>query len=155
MVKRRLTAVPALRTVREWLFDYFATIDGTKMVEILADVAPREVESFADARCHVNSRIDAMREWLDGTRPSPSPVYELEAFRAWTNTRKQSLKKPMTFSEFVSELHELRRDAHATNDYSAILRYEDLIARLEKAVDVVNARVVHGKKSKSARLRSQ
>jgi hypothetical protein len=93
VVARFTETAPELRTVREWLFDYFATIDGTKMVEILADVATREVESFADARGHVNNRIDAMRSWLDGTRPSPSPVYEPEAFQAWVAARKLQVRQ--------------------------------------------------------------
>jgi len=86
--KHSAKPAPELQTVREWLFDYFATINGTHMAEILADVATREVESFADARSHVNRRIDMMRNWLDGTRPSPSPVYEPEAFQAWIAARK-------------------------------------------------------------------
>jgi hypothetical protein len=76
------------KTVREWLFDYFATIDGTEMAKILADIAPREVGSFTEARTQVNCRIDAWLHWLQGTRPSPSPVYEPEAWEAWVAQRK-------------------------------------------------------------------
>lgn len=86
MAKRSRSA--PLRTVREWLFDYFATIDDTEMARILADVAKREVESFAEARRHVNLRIDMMVSWLNGTRPLPCPAEEPEAFRRHLEARK-------------------------------------------------------------------
>jgi hypothetical protein len=83
-----------LNSVCEWLFDYFATISDTRMMEILADVAPREVPTFADARAQVNQRIDMMISWLDNTRPSPSGVYEPEAFEQWCKARKKKLTPP-------------------------------------------------------------
>ena len=62
-----------MKSVRSWLFDYFAMIAGTEMEKILADVATREVESFTEARTHVNRRIDMMIDWLDNTRPAGQP----------------------------------------------------------------------------------
>lgn len=87
MAKRR-APTPKLKTVREWLFDYFATIEGTKMDEILADVAKREVESFKIAREHVNLRIDNWISWLNGIRPMPCPAEEPEAFARHLEARK-------------------------------------------------------------------
>lgn len=62
-----------MKTIRTWLSDYFAMIDGTAMEKILANVATREVESFDEARTHVNRRIDMMIDWLDNTRPLRAP----------------------------------------------------------------------------------
>jgi hypothetical protein len=74
-VKRtRKRYVSPLKTVREWLPDYFAMCEGTKMVEILEDIAKCEVESALDARNLVNRRIDNWVMWLNGTRPRPCPV---------------------------------------------------------------------------------
>jgi hypothetical protein len=58
-----------LKSVREWLHDYFTMIEDTEMNRILADVACCEVESAIDARNLVNRRIDNWVSWLNGTRP--------------------------------------------------------------------------------------
>jgi hypothetical protein len=64
----------SLKTVREWLPDYFSMVESTPMNEILADIAWCEVESAVDARNLVNRRIDNWVMWLNGTRPQPCPV---------------------------------------------------------------------------------
>lgn len=63
-----------LKSVREWLPDYFSMIESTQMNEILADIAKCEVESALDARNLVNRRIDNWVMWLNGTRPKPCPI---------------------------------------------------------------------------------
>jgi accessory colonization factor AcfC len=63
-----------VKTVREWLQDYFVTIEGTQMETVLADVASREADSFNAARWKVDGRIDAWITWLNGTRPAPDPT---------------------------------------------------------------------------------
>jgi hypothetical protein len=73
-------------------------IADTKMMEILADVAPHKVVTFADARTQVNQRIDMMISWLDGTRPSPSCVYEPEAFEQWCKARGKARDKKLSLS---------------------------------------------------------
>lgn len=80
-----------LKTVREWLYDYFSMIEDTEMNRILADVATREVESYATARAHVNTRIDNWKSWLDGTRPTPSFIYEPKAYLEWCAVRGKEL----------------------------------------------------------------
>ncbi len=68
-----------LKSVREWLDDYFSMIESTQMNEILADIAKCEVESALDARNLVNRRIDNWVMWLNGTRPRPCPVETMMA----------------------------------------------------------------------------
>lgn len=63
-----------LKSVREWLDDYFSMIESTQMNEILADIAKCEVESALAARNLVNGRIDNWVMWLNGTRPKPCPI---------------------------------------------------------------------------------
>jgi hypothetical protein len=75
MARRPKRNPSPLKSVREWLDDYFALCEGTKMNEILADVAKCEVESAVDARNLVNRRIDCWVMWLNGTRPSPPPDF--------------------------------------------------------------------------------
>ena len=73
-----------LQTVRVWLPDYFALCDGTKMDEILADIAKCEVESAIDARNLVNRRIDCWVMWLNGTRPAAPPDFGTFMQQRWS-----------------------------------------------------------------------
>lgn len=91
MTRRAKKAPTELKTIREWLYDYFSMIEDTEMNRILADVATREVESYAVARSHVNTRIDNWRSWLDGTRPTPSFIYEPGAYLEWCAVRGKEL----------------------------------------------------------------
>jgi hypothetical protein len=62
-----------LKSVREWLGDYFAKIEGTSLDQILTMTATCQVESAMEARALVNRRINVMILWLDRGRPaSPS-----------------------------------------------------------------------------------
>jgi hypothetical protein len=88
MAKRAPEPISVLRSVRDWLPDYFAMSEGTRMEEILADVAKYEVESYAAARSRVNGRIDNWIMWLDGIRPVPCFANEPEAHAAWVAERK-------------------------------------------------------------------
>lgn len=56
--------------------------------------------------------------------------------------------KPILFSEFVSEMHEVLREARNTNAVDGKgrnieLYFGDMMQRLEAAVDIVNARMAH------------
>jgi len=70
----RKRAVSTLKKVCEWLPDYFQMIQGSKMDEILSDIAMCEVESVIEARNLINGRIDNWVLWLNGTRPRPCPI---------------------------------------------------------------------------------
>ena len=48
----------------------------------------------------------------------------------------------MLFSEFASEVEELRREAYVARDTKQIMFYDTLINHLERAVDIVNRRVM-------------
>lgn len=85
------TADAELKTIREWLYDYSVMIEGTQMENVLADVLPREVESYAEARAQVDRRINMQIAWLEGTRPTPSFIYEPEAFEKWCADRGKPL----------------------------------------------------------------
>lgn len=92
-----IESLPEPKLVKEWLYDYWSTIEGTQMAEILETVGTREVASFAEARSHVNTRIDLMISWMDGIRPVPSLVYEHEAWQEWIaekKAREEKLKAP-------------------------------------------------------------
>lgn len=68
-----------MKKIREWLHDYFAMCEGNESLEkLLADLADREVNSFAEAHRQVNLRIDMMRAWLDGVRPAPEPAQDVD-----------------------------------------------------------------------------
>ncbi len=58
-----------MKKIREWLHDYFASIEGNEMEKILEDVAERTVDSLEEARAQVNLRIDRMISWLNSARP--------------------------------------------------------------------------------------
>jgi len=75
MARRPKRNPSPLKSVREWLHDYFSMCEGTAMDEVLGDIAKCEVESAVDARNLVNRRIDCWVMWLNGTRPSAPPDF--------------------------------------------------------------------------------
>lgn len=51
--------------------------------------------------------------------------------------------KPITLSEFISEVHEIvREDGFFPDGKSKATYYRDMLRRIERAVDDVNARLI-------------